>query len=90
MRTRFVFVAGTLAAALAAAGLAQTPNAFLESRDHAAIRYSTAPLDNRITALNRALADGSNHLLRRRLLEGGPEDGGQIGAAVRVAGEVGG
>lgn len=62
MRTRIVLMAGAFVAALLVNGMAQTPNAFPESRDHAAIRYSTAPVNNRITVLNRALADGSVRL----------------------------
>ena len=61
MRTRFILVLALTGATLAA-GLAsldaQRPDAFLESRDHPAIGYSSAPPDNRIEAVNRQLAGG--------------------------------
>jgi hypothetical protein len=56
---------GTAAVALAGslAGLdAQRSDAFVESRDHPSIQYSSAPLNNRVETLNRRLASGDLQL----------------------------
>src|SRR6266536_1793842 len=47
---------------LAAAVSAQRPDAFVESRDHAAIQYSTHPTDTSVSRLNRDLEAGRAHL----------------------------
>lgn len=54
---------GLLACALAgAAGLAQRQDAFVASRDVAAIQYSKGPTSDRVSALNRKIQDGSVRL----------------------------
>ena len=50
------------ACALSVAVTAQRRDVFVASRDHAAIKYSTAPVSNAITALNERLASGSASL----------------------------
>ena len=52
-----VVVAAVFAASLASA-VAQRPGAFAGDRDHPAIAYSTAPVDDPIARLNRRLAAG--------------------------------
>ncbi|NOT24698.1 MAG: hypothetical protein HOP16_01235 [Acidobacteria bacterium] len=52
-----------LLATLTAAGVAQQRrDAFVEGRDHPAIAYSTGPVTDAATVLNRRLAEGSLHL----------------------------
>jgi hypothetical protein len=61
MGSRLRFAIGIAVAALAASLIpldAQGPDAFLESRDHPAIGYSSSRPDNRIETLNRGLARG--------------------------------
>jgi hypothetical protein len=53
-----VLVAAVVACGWMAAASAQRSDAFLASRDHEAIQYSTAPVSNAITALNEKLARG--------------------------------
>lgn len=53
-----MLVAAVVACGWMAAASAQRSDAFLASRDHEAIRYSTAPISNAITALNEKLARG--------------------------------
>jgi hypothetical protein len=53
---RTVFVGALIAWAGLVAASAQRNDAFLASRDHDAIKYSTAPVSNAVTALNDKLA----------------------------------
>jgi hypothetical protein len=55
---RTLVVAAVATCAWMAAASAQRSDAFGASRDHEAIRYSTAPVSNAITALNDKLARG--------------------------------
>ena len=55
-------LAVALAAATAIAARAQFADSFVASRDVPAIAYSTAPVSNRVTALNDRLRDGSVRL----------------------------
>jgi hypothetical protein len=50
------------AVASAAAVLAQRTDAFVASRDHPAIEYSTGPVTDRVADLNRKIRDGSMRL----------------------------
>src|SRR5216684_4009689 len=52
-----VFFAVTLAVAAA-----QRTDAFVASRDHAAIQYSTGPVSNRVAELNKKIQDGTIRL----------------------------
>src|SRR6202158_2097862 len=52
-----VFVAATLAVFAA-----QRTDAFVASRDHAAIQYSTGPVSNRVAELNKKIQDGTIRL----------------------------
>ena len=56
-----VALAAGLAAWLGAVLLAQPPDAFLASRDHAAIQYSTNAGDNVVSRLSRQLEAGAVH-----------------------------
>lgn len=59
-RLRFRITAALLGALLVATAVtAQRRDVFVASRDHAAIRYSTAPVADAVAALNRRLEDGS-------------------------------
>mgnify|MGYP007054665112 CR=1 FL=1 len=49
----------SILATLTAVGVAQRRDVFVESRDHPAIAYSTGPVTDSATALNRRLAEGS-------------------------------
>ena len=62
-KSRF-FIAATLGptCCVAAAVTAQRRDAFIVTRDHAAIKYSAAPVSTAVTALNRALSGGSKTL----------------------------
>ena len=64
MRIRWpIFVAAALSLVICGAvATAQRRDAFVASRDHAAIRYSDGPTANAITALNDRLAAGSETL----------------------------
>jgi hypothetical protein len=44
------------------AGLAQRPDAFSASSDHPSIQYTTRPVNDRISRLNREIQDGRVHL----------------------------
>src|SRR5579864_6773954 len=56
---------------------AQRTDAFVASRDHAAIQYSTGPVSNRVAELNRKIQDGAI-----RLTPEGP--GGYLRPALRA------
>ncbi len=58
---RFLVAAIVLAAGVSAA--AQRSGAFDQSRDHPAIKYSTADTHTIVDELNRKLADGSAKLV---------------------------
>jgi hypothetical protein len=58
----FAGISLALAGTLVTSVLAQRRDAFVASRDHAAIQYTKGPVDNRISALNAALAAGSARL----------------------------
>ncbi len=62
-RSRFL-VATTIALSccVVAAVTAQRRDVFVVSRDHAAIKYTTAPVSTAVTALNRAISNGSRKL----------------------------
>ena len=64
MRIRWpIFVAAALSLVICGAvATAQRRDAFVASRDHAAIRYSDGPTANAVTALNDRLAAGSETL----------------------------
>jgi hypothetical protein len=63
MNHRFLGVAALLTVALVSAGLAaQRRDVFVAPRDHAAISYSNTEPTDRVSALNRKLADGSASL----------------------------
>src|SRR5262245_786816 len=51
-----------LASATLTSVLAQSPLAFLASLDHPAIAYSTAPVTDPVSKLNRAMSDGTVRL----------------------------
>ena len=55
---RFVWTCAALATLWGGAAIAQRSDAFGAPRDHEAIKYSTAPVSNAITALNEKLARG--------------------------------
>jgi hypothetical protein len=57
-----VLLSVTLAAALGLAGAAQRRDVFIESRDHPAIGYSTAPVSDPVAALNARLESGAASL----------------------------
>jgi hypothetical protein len=57
-----LLLAGVACLCGAAVLAAQRPDAFTASRDHAAIRYSTAPLDTSVSHLSRDLDAGKVHL----------------------------
>jgi hypothetical protein len=61
-RTSPAFVLALAVMAWAAVTTAQTGRAFRESLEHPAIRYSTAPLSDAVTALNRRLETGATRL----------------------------
>jgi len=61
-RPRFPLVFAVALAAFVAAVAAQRRDAFVLSRDHPAIRYSTGDLDNPIVRLNQRLAKGEVRL----------------------------
>ena len=63
-RTSRFLVATTmgLTCCVAAAVTAQRRDVFIVTRDHAAIKYSAAPVSTAVTALNRALSGGSKKL----------------------------
>jgi hypothetical protein len=63
VRPRILLVGVTaLFAATAAAVFAQRMDVFVASRDHPAIAYSTAAVDNRVSRLNRQIREGSVRL----------------------------
>src|SRR5262245_36497792 len=59
MRARTAAAVALAALAGASAIWAQGPDLFVDSPDHPAIRYSTAPAKNPVADLNRRIADGS-------------------------------
>jgi hypothetical protein len=60
MQLRFRLAVACLGVLLVAAGVtAQRRDVFVQSRDHAAIRYSSTQPTDAVAALNRKLADGS-------------------------------
>jgi hypothetical protein len=62
-RGRLVTLVLLLAASLlGTVAVAQRRDAFVRSRDHEAIRYSTAPVSDAVTALNRRLREGHETL----------------------------
>jgi hypothetical protein len=63
-RSTRVLAPAVAAAILAGAGIvgAQRPDAFSASREHAAIRYASGPVDTRISRLNRELEAGAVRL----------------------------
>ena len=62
MSRRGLFLASLLAALTAVGVAQQRRDVFVESRDHPAIAYSTGPVTDAVTALNRRLAEGSLQL----------------------------
>jgi hypothetical protein len=62
IRSYFTYVAALALIACAVAVSAQRRDAFVASRDHAAIRYSDGPTANAITALNQRLEAGTETL----------------------------
>jgi hypothetical protein len=64
-------------AVLLAVVAAQRTDAFVASRDHAAIQYSTGPVSNRVAELNKKIQDGAIRLT----LEG---PGGYLRSALRA------
>jgi hypothetical protein len=58
-RVSIVIIAGASLLMLAYAATAQRRDVYVASRDHAAIRYSTAPVANAISELNARIAAGS-------------------------------
>jgi hypothetical protein len=59
---RIVLWAVVFATVTLAVVAAQRTDAFVASRDHAAIRYSTGPVSNRVTELNKNIQDGTIRL----------------------------
>jgi hypothetical protein len=59
MRPANLLVAASIIFGVTAAVVAQRPDAFHESRDHAAIAYTKTPATDPVAQLNRKLADGS-------------------------------
>src|SRR6202158_6626767 len=58
-----IFLGGVVFVAVPLAVVAgQRTAAFVASRDHAAIRYSTGPVSNRVAELNKKIQDGTIRL----------------------------
>jgi hypothetical protein len=63
MRVMTVLATGTAVLAISAAALvAQRTDAFVASRDHAAINYSSGPVRDPVSALNRRIQEGAIRL----------------------------
>src|SRR6266851_3703463 len=60
-RSASVMIGGAVVLLIVAVA-AQRPDAFVESRDHPAIQYSTAPVDTSASRLNRDLEAGRAQL----------------------------
>jgi hypothetical protein len=59
---RSAVVVAALMFVFAVAGSAQRRDAFVQSRNHPAIAYATAPVDDAVSRLNKRLANGSAKL----------------------------
>jgi hypothetical protein len=62
MRASVALTAASILAGFCWAILAQRPDAFHESRDHPAIEYSTRPVNNAVSVLNRKIDSGEIRL----------------------------
>jgi hypothetical protein len=75
-----IVFAAPLVCGLIVAASAQRRDAFVLSRDHAAIGYSTAPVADAVSALNGRLRDGSEKLVFEA------DNGGYLRSALRALG----